>query len=330
MVNKLIVSTFLAMLFFASCVSKKEYNDLNSKKTKLESDLAKTKKTLHKKEKELLELEKANQQLLGDVEDWKKKFKRLQADTTDLNEAYRKLKNEYANVSRMSSAKAQQLLEEGEKIKSLQKELDAKTKKMNEQQLALDKQEKNQKELAEQLADREARVRELQRRIAEKDSVLNALQNKLTQALLGFKDSGLTVEMKDGKVYVSLDNKLLFASGKHTVDVKGKQALKELALVLKEQADILIMVEGHTDDVPLKGQQQIKDNWDLSVMRATSVVKELTVNGVDSKHVIAAGRGEYIPKMEGKTTEARAKNRRIEIIISPKLDELYDLVNQKQ
>lgn len=230
----------------------------------------------------------------------------------------------------MSSAKAQQLLEEGEKIKQLQKELDAKTKKMNEQQLALDQQEKNQKELAEQLADREARVKELQRRIAEKDSVLNALQNKLTQALLGFKDSGLTVEMKDGKVYVSLDNKLLFASGKHTVDVKGKQALKELALVLKEQADILIMVEGHTDDVPLNGQQQIKDNWDLSVMRATSVVKELTVNGVDSKHVIAAGRGEYIPKMEGKTKEARAKNRRIEIIISPRLDELYELVNQKQ
>ncbi len=326
---KAVGSIFLViMILLSGCVvSKKKHDKLLSQKKKVDESLAKTKRKLSKSDKEVRKLESTRQQLLGDIKDWKKKYNRLKADTTELNNAYRTLKKDYDELARIASANAQQLQQELENVKQLQQELESKTKKVNEQQVALEEKERNLSALSEQLRERENRVKELERKIAEKDALLNALQDKLKKALLGFKDSGLTVEMKDGKVYVSLDNKLLFASGSHTVDARGLKALKELAKVLKEQEDILIMVEGHTDDVPFKGQV-IKDNWDLSVMRATSVVKVLTKNGLSSNHVIAAGRGSYVPKIKGKSKSARAKNRRIEIIISPQLDELYQIIKK--
>ena len=132
---------------------------------------------------------------------------------------------------------------------------------------------------------------------------------------------------KNGKVYVSLDNSLLFTSGSYDVEAKGTEVLKKLAKVLEQNQDINIVVEGHTDNVPLKGSGDIRDNWDLSVKRATSVVKIITTSSkVDPKRLTAAGRSEYLPLDVSNTTDGRKKNRRIEIILTPKLDELFELL----
>ena len=145
--------------------------------------------------------------------------------------------------------------------------------------------------------------------------------------MLGFEGKGLTITQKNGKVYVSLDESLLFASGSTKVEDKGVEAIKKLAKVLEQEQEINILVEGHTDDVPMKGSGDIKDNWDLSVMRATSIVKIITGNSkVNPIRITAAGRGEYFPIDPSKTAEARKKNRRTEIILVPKLDELLKVL----
>jgi chemotaxis protein MotB len=153
------------------------------------------------------------------------------------------------------------------------------------------------------------------------------LKNKLQKALLGFQQNGLSVDIRNGKVYVSLTDKLLFSSGSIIIDEKGELALKELAKVLKTQPEINISVEGHTDNQRVVNLGQIKDNWDLSVLRATSVVRFLTeTEKIENDRITATGKGEYQPIEAGSSAEIRSRNRRIEIVLSPKLDELYNLI----
>jgi chemotaxis protein MotB len=186
------------------------------------------------------------------------------------------------------------------------------------------------KKLVDDLQKREARLKEVEDILRKRDQATNALKEKLQKALLGFQQSGLSVEIRNGKVYVSLTDKLLFSSGSIIIDDKGKQALTELAKVLKTQPDINIAVEGHTDNQKVVNLGQIKDNWDLSVLRSTSVVRYLTdLQKIDSKRVTATGKGEFQPIVTGNTPEDRSRNRRIEIVLSPKLDELYNLINEK-
>lgn len=181
--------------------------------------------------------------------------------------------------------------------------------------------------LSDNLKKREARLKEVEEILRKRDEAANALKNKLQQALLGFQQSGLSVDIRDGKVYVSLTDKLLFASGSIIIDEKGKLALQELSKVLKTQPEINISVEGHTDNQRVVNLGQIKDNWDLSVLRATSVVRYLTdVQKIENSRITATGKGEFQPIETGSTTEARSRNRRIEIVLSPKLDELYNLI----
>lgn len=176
---------------------------------------------------------------------------------------------------------------------------------------------------------REKRLKEVEDAMARRDDAVKALRDKLQKALLGFNKSGLSVNIKDGKVYVSLTDKLLFASGSIEIDSKGKDALSELAKVLQTQPDINILVEGHTDNMKVTNLGQIQDNWDLSVLRSTAVVRFLVdEQKVDEKRVTASGRGEVVPVDRMNTAEARSKNRRIEIILTPKLDELYNLLNE--
>lgn len=183
--------------------------------------------------------------------------------------------------------------------------------------------------LSSDLQKREQRLKEVEEILRRRDEATNQLKEKLQQALLGFTKSGLTVEIKNGKVYVSLTDKLLFPSGSIVIDEKGKQALTQLAEVLKQQPEINIAVEGHTDSQRITNLGQIKDNWDLSVLRATSVVRYLTeVNKVESVRMTATGKGEFQPLDSNTSAEGRSKNRRIEIVLSPKLDELYDLIKQ--
>ncbi len=159
---------------------------------------------------------------------------------------------------------------------------------------------------------------------------MRELRNKLTVALKGFENNGLSIIEKDGKIYVSMDETLLFASGSWTVNAKGKDALQKLSTVLANNPDIYIMVEGHTDNVPFKGNGQVKDNWDLSVMRATSVTKIILENkSIDPKRITSAGRGEYIPIDASNNSEARQKNRRTEIILTPNMDEFMRILNNQ-
>lgn len=179
------------------------------------------------------------------------------------------------------------------------------------------------------LTDRERALKEMRQKIARQDSLTSRLNDIIRNALLGFNSDELSVEIKNGKVYVSMSDKLLFKSGSASVESKGKDALKLLAGVLDKNPDIDILVEGHTDNVPMKGSGDIKDNWDLSVVRATSIVKFLTQDyKIAPTRVTAAGRGEYFPKASNETAEGKAKNRRTEIILSPKLDEIMKLLKQ--
>ncbi len=185
------------------------------------------------------------------------------------------------------------------------------------------------KKLSADLERREARLKEVEEILRKRDAATNALKEKLQSALLGFQKSGLAVDIRNGKVYVSLTDKLLFSSGSIVIDDKGKQALAELAKVLKTQPEINISVEGHTDNQRVVNLGQIKDNWDLSVLRATSVVRYMTdEQRIESNRITATGKGEFQPVAAGNSAENRSRNRRIEIVLSPKLDELYDLIKE--
>ena len=176
------------------------------------------------------------------------------------------------------------------------------------------------------IADQAKRLKDLQDLIQSQKDAMNKLKKTITDALINFKADELTVNVKDGKVYVSLQEKLLFKSGSALVDPKGKEALATLAKVLNVTADITVMIEGHTDNVPMKSAE-FNDNWALSVGRATSIVRILTKDyGVDPQQIIASGRGEFHPMKPNDTVEGKAGNRRTEIIISPNLNELYKLL----
>jgi len=176
------------------------------------------------------------------------------------------------------------------------------------------------------LADRENALHDLQKEIARRDSITKRLNNILRDALLGFKSDELSVEIRNGKVYVSLSDKLLFKSGSAAIEEKGVEAIKVLANVLNRNSDIDILVEGHTDNVPIK-TALYKDNWDLSVARSLSIVRILTDEyKIPPTRLTASGRGEFSPKASNSTPEGRASNRRTEIILSPKLDEIMKLL----
>lgn len=182
------------------------------------------------------------------------------------------------------------------------------------------------KEKMDKLTEREATINELQNEINSQKEKVNTLLNSVKEALLGFSSDELSVTQKNGKVYVAMSNKLLFQSGSTTVNKQGKTALGKLAEVLKKQTDIDILIEGHTDTQPIK-TVQFKDNWDLSVVRATSVVRILTKEyGVNPLQIVPSGRGEYMPVDNNDTAAGRARNRRTEIIMAPRLEKLMDIL----
>lgn len=194
----------------------------------------------------------------------------------------------------------------------------------------LDQLEGTRKDLTNAQVDlsvREKRLNELEDLLSKRDENLSGLKDKLENALFGFKQSGLSLEQRDGKVYVSLTDKLLFGTGSIVMDNKGKDALKEVAKVLQTVEDVSIMVEGHTDSIPVTNLGAMKDNWDLSVLRATSVVRFLTIEqGLNPSIIIAAGRSDTNPVATNTTPEGRSKNRRIEVVLTPNLDKIYQLL----
>lgn len=229
----------------------------------------------------------------------------LQIKVSDLEKSKKNLEEKYSNLFDENISQADQY-NEALKMKS---------------------QELNNKEKL--LSEREKSLREMKAVIARQDSITQRLNDVLRNALLGFKSDELSVEIRDGKVYVSMSDKLLFKSGSANVEEKGKDAMRLLADVLSKNPDINILVEGHTDNVPIK-TATYKDNWDLSVGRATSIVRLLTDDyKLAPTRVTASGKGEFSPKANNDTAEGRAKNRRTEIILTPKLDEIMQLLNSK-
>ncbi|MNU86600.1 putative lipoprotein YiaD precursor [compost metagenome] len=198
---------------------------------------------------------------------------------------------------------------------------------LNQKDQELQNKNKDLQNKDKDLQEKERMLREMQAIIARQDELTKKLNQTLRDALVGFNSDELTMEIRDGKVYVSMSDKLLFKSGSTAVEPKGVDALKVLADVLNKNPDIQILVEGHTDNVPIK-TAVFKDNWDLSVARATAITRMLNEKyAVAATRMTASGRGEYFPKASNDTAEGKAKNRRTEIILSPKLDEIMNLLN---
>ena len=234
-----------------------------------------------------------------------------------------------ANRDALSKEKA--ALEEERSALAKEKAALEEEKNSMEQSLKANLQSSNERvnKLSTDLQTQEDRLREMQRILAEKDRAVNDLKNRVSQALLGFKAGDLTVNVKNGKVYVSLSEQLLFKSGSTKVDPKGQDALQKLAAALKDQQDVNVLIEGHTDDVPIaKGTVGMKDNWDLSVLRATEIARILTNAGLSPERVTPSGHSKYVPVVANSNPESRQLNRRTEIILTPKLDELFKILEQ--
>lgn len=283
------ISLLLALAVVSGCVSKKKYLELDLRANKLENELKD--RNLH----------------IAQLED---ELAQLRVDTARLGQELRASEKQYVDL----------LNESVDRTQLLNQELQAKTAELeNKERLLL--------AFQGELEDREQKVKELNGIIQRQDSLSNALLAKVEAALVSFNEDELTVEMKGGKVYVSLSDQLLFQSGSANVNNKGREALLKVAEVLKKNPDIQVTIEGHTDNVPIR-TAKFQDNWDLSVLRATEVVRILIWSGeVDPTRLKAAGRGQHQPVASNETRETRAQNRRTEIILEPDLSELYELLN---
>jgi chemotaxis protein MotB len=247
----------------------------------------------------------------------------LQADTAHRGDQFRRLQAEHHRLENKYSKLDQQFLNLNRDYQALMSSSTSKTDQLN---TAL---RQKQQELERQeglLRERERALADMQLKVQRQDSITNALNNLVKNALLGFKADELSVEQRNGKVYVSMSDKLLFKSGSAAVENKGLDALSKLGDVLAKHPEIDILVEGHTDNVPIK-TALYKDNWDLSVARATSIVRQLS-STIAPTRITASGKSEYFPVAANETAEGKARNRRTEIILSPKLDDLYKLLQQ--
>ena len=252
------------------------------------------------------------------------KYRAIDIKYDKLNRQYNELQEAQDQLLSGNISETRKLLEEIQNTKASIIEKEDQLRKLEDN---LQREQNSLNRYKRELEEKNARLVELETILYKKDSVVSALKDKVSMALLGFSDMGLAVEMKNGKVYVSLDEELLFKSGSTVVDPKGVNALKKLSVVLAANPDINIMVEGHTDDVPYISSEAIKDNWDLSVKRATAIVRILMENNkIKGSRIIAAGRSKYQPLINSKAPDARQKNRRTEIILTPKLDELLQIL----
>lgn len=311
----------LAMALTTSCVSKKVYADL---------------------ENQFADLKQQNRTLSDELEGANASKNQLDLDKKALQDQLDKLKAERDKLANDYAASANNLKTLQSSYKALEKNSDdALTSNMNKNRELLADLEAKEKALAAEKArldklskdfkDRSDRVNELESLIAQHEATMKALKDKLSKALNAFEGRGLTVEHKNGKVYVSMENKLLFGTGSWTVGTEGRKAIVELGKVLGDNPDIAVLIEGHTDNDKFQGVMQggVGSNWDLSTKRATAIINILEENNnIVKKNLTAAGRGEFAPIGDNDTAEGKAKNRRIEVILTPKLDEINKVLNE--
>lgn len=337
-INKIFcLGIVLAAIMFA-CVPAKEFQALQDKNLKCEDQREKfstENESLNVRVTELDTKVKVLQsevdKLLADSATRAVELKLAKEEKDRLSARYAELQQLQQNLMQGNQQETRKVLSQ---LQVTQKELQVKEDALKEtermlyqRKLGLDKMQADLDNLNKELAARNARLLELEKILRSKDSITVALKKMVTDALYGFEGKGLSITTQNGKVYVSLEEKLMFKSGKYDVDPKGASALKQLIPVLEKNQDINILVEGHTDDVAYKGNAVLLDNWDLSTKRATTILRIL-VNGtkINPARVTAAGRSQYVPLDKAKTPEARQKNRRTEIILTPKLDELFKIL----
>lgn len=311
-----------SILVLGSCVSSKKYKALEEKQRLCSEELAKFMESSEAYQSKAEQLQK-------DLDAAKKNVASLCADTARLGAEQRNLTRELSS----SMKELDELTKTFDRYKStgqketsaLQKQLEQKTKelqKKSEELVNLEAELRNKQQLLEE---RERRVNELEDLLKRQEDALKLLKKKVTDALIGFENQGLKVEQKNGKIYVSMEAKLLFKSGSIVVESEGKKALQQIGKALENEKDLEIVVEGHTDTDNLRSASFPRNNWELSVLRATSVVEILLANSkMNPAKLIAAGRSEFQPV----DPSDKAKNRRIEIIISPNLDELFDIISK--
>jgi len=313
---------FCFILFSAatltSCVSAKVYKDLEARYAGLKSENQDLDRELATSNRLKKQFETESARLSEELETTK-------AERDQLSSAYGAAKSNLENLQKSYDAleanSSKSLAENSKKNRELLSELD-------EKQLALATEQARLEKLQRDLAERSQRVDELESMIAAKDAKMRALKDAISKALVDFEGKGLTVEQRNGKVYISLENKLLFDSGSWTVGSNGRKAVQQLGSVLAENSEIAVLIEGHTDNVPYGGNGVISNNWDLSTKRATAIVEILSQNSaINPQNLTAAGRGEFAPVAPNSSAEGKAKNRRIEVILTPQLDEVTKLLN---
>ena len=308
----------LVTLLSTSCVSKKIYTDLEDKYADLKKENRRLSDDNSRIKTELTQTKNELAKLQMEYDKTYSQRNMLQGEYDAIKANLANLKNSYDALEKNSSAA---IAENSKKNRELLAQLEAKEDALAAENARLEK-------LNQQLELRSQRVAELESVIASKDAEMTKLKNAVSKALTNFEGNGLTVEQRNGKVYVSMENKLLFESGSWAVGSQGKQAVEQLGEVLAENPEIAILIEGHTDNVPYKGNAHLSGNWDLSTKRATAIVNILRENPeINPENLTAAGRGEHAPIASNETSEGKAKNRRIEVILTPKLDEISKLLN---
>lgn len=292
----------------------KQYDNLLTEKVRLEAELSECTDSLSVASNTIDGLQANSNEYLNENTSLKAQFDQSKSSLASLQQQHQELSKYYDNLRENSGELNKSIVDQQQELLTIRENLE-KTRKMNDV-------------LNVDLIEREKKVAELEKILQDEANAIQELKARITNSLLSFDESELKISTKNGKVYVSLAEKLLFKSGSISVDPKGVNALKQLAKALQSQKEINIMVEGHTDNIPIsKTTAHMKDNWDLSVLRATSIVKILTKNGVTKQQIIAAGKGEFSPVVDNKSPENRQRNRRTEIIITPDLNELFQMLN---
>jgi chemotaxis protein MotB len=332
--SSLFLLSAVLLLSAVSCVPGKKFKTLEdtSKQYVTERDALKTENidlTMTNKELEAktASLEKETTAMKQELETALSERDKAREDYNKLLGKVNDLQNAQEDLIKGNVNETRKLLSE---LQSAQENLQKKEDLLRQLEQTLDTKKASLDELSFELEKRNARMVEMEQILDAQKKIVNDLKTKVSEALLGFENKGLTVSMKNGKVYVSLDEKLLFKSASWDIDANGRNALKNLAGVLEKNPDIQITIEGHTDNVPYNPSgSQLKDNWDLSVKRATTVVRVLLEGSrIDPKRLTAAGRGQYLPVDDRNLPDARQKNRRTEIVLTPDLTELYRLIDK--
>ena len=330
---KSLLYILLVITLLASCVTPKIHNTLIEEHEKVKQSLTNEEKKNLVFQTNLEESESKIKKLTQNID-------RLKNDSAKNSEALSSVRSKYKSLSesydllasknsRFMSNKAKEIKNLLEQLEQAENEIFTKEDQLNKVLKSLKVKEDELKIAQENLKQRSIRVSELEEIINKKDSLVSVLKKSISRALTGLEGEGLTIEQRNGKVYISLEEDLLFASGRYNINQNGISALNKLSNALENQQNLEILVEGHTDSIPLNGKGAIKDNWDLSVKRATSVVKVLLTNSnLLSSQFTAAGRAEFYPIASNATKEGRSANRRIETILSPNLDDLYELLDQ--